>query len=309
MWWRRARVAAALLVAPLQAQAQRPTTPAAASVARLQPSLIDAIRCERTDRVAPSTPVLRWRGTLVRWAEWPVQLGENRINNRLVVALLDPAQLSLSLAIARRNGALAPWTLSDAANDALLAVNAGQFTDDGPWGWVRHDGREQQAPGVGTLAAAFAVDTAGHAMILSASELATARTDARWREALQSYPQLLAGGRPVAEVCGGTALDLTHRDARLVIGVRADGKVVVVMSRYTGAGAGMSRMAERVPIGPTTPEMAEIARRLGAVDALMLDGGLSAQLLIRDAGVVHRWPGLRAVPLALVAKRRVPAVR
>jgi hypothetical protein len=43
---------------------------------------------------------------------------------------------------------------------------------------------------------------------------------------------------------------------------------------------------------------------LGAVDALMLDGGLSAQLLLRDGIAEQRWPGLRTVPLALVGRVR-----
>jgi len=40
---------------------------------------------------------------------------------------------------------------------------------------------------------------------------------------------------------------------------------------------------------------------LGARDAVLLDGGISAQLLVRDAqGTARRWPGLRRVPLGLV---------
>jgi len=42
---------------------------------------------------------------------------------------------------------------------------------------------------------------------------------------------------------------------------------------------------------------------LGARDAMMLDGGISAQLMLRTAnGSVKEWPGLRKVPLALVAR-------
>jgi hypothetical protein len=44
---------------------------------------------------------------------------------------------------------------------------------------------------------------------------------------------------------------------------------------------------------------------MGASDAVMLDGGISAQLLLRDTEQhAHRWPGLRKVPLALVARAR-----
>jgi hypothetical protein len=41
----------------------------------------------------------------------------------------------------------------------------------------------------------------------------------------------------------------------------------------------------------------------GARDAVMLDGGISAQLMVRDAhGEAHRWPGIRAVPLAVIGR-------
>jgi hypothetical protein len=36
----------------------------------------------------------------------------------------------------------------------------------------------------------------------------------------------------------------------------------------------------------------------------MLDGGLSAQLRIGRGEETSRWPGLRAVPLAIVARPR-----
>ena len=43
---------------------------------------------------------------------------------------------------------------------------------------------------------------------------------------------------------------------------------------------------------------------------VMLDGGISAQLLVRGAdGGVRRWPGVRRVPLALVAVEREALAR
>ena len=113
------------------------------------------------------------------------------------------------------------------------------------------------------------------------------------------FPTLLEGeARPSAALCAATAqVDRAHRDTRLAIGVRRDGHVIVALSRYAGGA-----LPDRTPIGPTTPEMAELMRRLGADRALMLDGGLSAQLLVRGrtGAAPQRWPGLRDVPLALV---------
>jgi hypothetical protein len=44
---------------------------------------------------------------------------------------------------------------------------------------------------------------------------------------------------------------------------------------------------------------------LGCARAVMLDGGISAQLALREAGGrEHRWRGWRAVPLGLVVRGR-----
>jgi hypothetical protein len=51
--------------------------------------------------------------------------------------------------------------------------------------------------------------------------------------------------------------------------------------------------------------MAAVMGVLGARDAVMLDGGISGQLLLRDAnGTSHAWRGSRNVPLALVGTPR-----
>jgi hypothetical protein len=60
---------------------------------------------------------------------------------------------------------------------------------------------------------------------------------------------------------------------------------------------------DRIPFGLTVPEMAAVMGALGARQAMLLDGGISAQLALRDSlGVVRQWPGIRKVPLALVAR-------
>jgi exopolysaccharide biosynthesis protein len=119
--------------------------------------------------------------------------------------------------------------------------------------------------------------------------------------AFQSYPTLLAGnGRvPSALHTAGRGVDLSHHDARLALGMTRDGRLLVVLTRFDGIGGAV----DFVPLGPTAPEMAAIMGALGATDAVMLDGGISAQLLLRDdAGHVHAWPGLRNVPLGLIVR-------
>lgn len=271
------------------------------------PTRIDAIRCNSTAVIA--APRLSWRGDVVRWAEWRVRLGAYEVPVRVIVARVPTERLRFTLEIARRGDVALPWSLDEAPSDARIAVNAGQFTDAGPWGWVVHKQRELQPPGAGPLAGAFVVDSAGTVALLTAGEVDGWRAPLRAIEAVQSYPMLLNGtARAPRALCNASlGLDLTHRDTRLAVGITREADLLIVLTRYEVPGG----TATRFPIGPTTPEMAEIMRRLGAERALMLDGGLSAQMLVRSAADSARWPGLRDVPLALVGRERqtLPEVR
>ena len=293
-------LSAAALSAVLAGSTAAQTAPAQTAPAQTAPARVMAIRCESL--LTAAAPRLAWRGDAVQWAEWSVRLGADGVRARVIVARMHAARVRFSLEIARRGDEMLPWTLDEAPKDAQLAVNAGQFTDDGPWGWVVHKQRELQPPGVGPLSGAFVMDSAGAVSLLNANEIALWRTPLRAIEAVQSYPVLLAGNsRPPRAMCDERAgLDLTHRDARLAVGITRDAQVLFVLTRYEAPGGSVTR----VPIGPTTPEMAEILRRLGADRAMMLDGGLSAQMLVRSATDSARWPGFRSVPLALVARAR-----
>ena len=213
----------------------------------------------------------------------------------LVVVVLDPAQVQLSLDTATKGGRRA-WTLDRAPRDAVLAVNAGQFVADLPWGWVVLGGRQFLPPGRGPLATTVAIDRAGR-VTWHHGGATPALDGVRW--AFQSYPTLVAGGVvpiPLTRADGG--LDVAHRDARLAIGVRADGSLVIALTRFGAVGAWLGFL----PFGLTVPEMAGVMRALGVEEAVLLDGGISAQLLVRrQDGGSDRWPGVRSVPLALVA--------
>ena len=308
-WHVRRRVRAMALLVAHSITASIMVAQAASRSTRHAPHRISSIPCGAFAHTT-DTPTLIWRGRDVRWAEWRVALGARAVSSRIIVVRFDPRMVRLSLDLVNTGDAIGSWSLDRAPIDALLALNAGQFTDDGPWGWVVHRGREWQAPGAGTLAGALVIDSTGAVSIVDAGAVGSVRASGRVREAVQAYPTLLATGDTAPTlVCNAvtanatpeTILDRTHRDTRLAIGTTRDGFVVIAMSRFAGLGVA----AERLPIGPTTPEMAEIMRRLGATRALMLDGGLSAQLLVRatSGGTTTRWPGLRSVPLALVGKR------
>jgi len=120
------------------------------------------------------------------------------------------------------------------------------------------------------------------------------------REAFQSYPMLLhEGAVPAPLLESGRGVDLGHRDARLALGTLPDGRLIVALTRFDALGGVLGR----VPFGLTSPEMAAVMGALGCREALLLDGGISGQLLLRDAeGAAHVWSGIRRVPLGLVGR-------
>jgi exopolysaccharide biosynthesis protein len=220
----------------------------------------------------------------------------------VVVVRMDPRRLQLQLQRETRDyGLTAAWTIDRIPASGVAAFNAGQFIGGFPWGWLVLNGVEHQAPGKGSLGMAFVVDDEGKASLLRPDELPTARGKAAF--AFQSYPMLLSGNgeMPWELQEAGRGVSLAHRDSRLALGVRTDGSIIVALTRFTGAGA----IGERLPFGPTVVEMAEFMRAQGCVRAMMLDGGLSSQLALRDTrGTLERWANWRAVPLAVVALAR-----
>lgn len=247
---------------------------------------------------------LAWR-ELAKGAEWAsVRLAcEAPVwRARLIVARLDPRQVELTLRMDFSRGDGRPnWTIDHAPEDAILAVNAGQFVSTMPWGWVAIDGRQRLRPGFGPLSSAVAIDAAGHVRWMHGDSLLDATGVVA---GFQSYPTLLAGDGvvPPALRASGGGVSRTHHDARLALGQTRDGRLLIVMTRFDAVGEGGGGF----PLGPTTPEMAAIMGALGASDAVMLDGGISAQLLLRDPSRKRpmRWPGVRKVPLALIARPR-----
>ena len=262
--------------------------------------VITAYNCTKPGAPVAADVVWKADDGAVKWGEWRVRVGEKKLPVLVIVTIVAPRRTQLSLDIAREGDNLGAWSVSSAPISARFAVNAGQFTDAGPWGWVVHRGREQQKPGSGALAGALVVDTAGKWSLIDANDITMHRLSLGVREAVQSYPTLInSAGRIPSELCAGSkGVDLEHRDTRLVVGTVPTGELVLAMTRFDGLG----ETAERLPIGPTSPEMIEVMRALGATRALMLDGGLSAQMMVRTATNARprEWAGLRKVPLALV---------
>lgn len=122
----------------------------------------------------------------------------------------------------------------------------------------------------------------------------------RYRSALAAGPVLIDGGR-IVEYDSDKSF-YTGRHPRTLIGKRADGEVVMVVidGRFKGRGE-----------GATIAETAYIARQLGLVEALNLDGGGSSTLWTAQEGVLNHpydnrrfdHEGERGVPNCIVVRR------
>jgi hypothetical protein len=259
---------------------------------------------------------LRWwagqRG--IRWAELPLRGDGEAWRTRGIIVHIDPAQVRIALDTAftyrrDRHGAVirsSGWGV-ESVTGALLAVNAGQFepTIYGmlPWGWVVMNGREWQPPGAGPLSTAVVIDSAGRVALLPPDSTQVATRRRRVAHAFQSFPTLLDGDGqvPAALRQPERGVDLTHRDARLALGLLRDGTLLLVLTRFDLLGRAMGA----IPFGLTTPEMSALMGALGCQRAVMLDGGISAQVHLRTAaGQLQRWPGWRRVPMGLVVRAR-----
>ena len=252
----------------------------------------------------------------VEWGELLIAGTGEAWRTRVIVARVDPAQVHITLDTAFTEGFRAGWRADRAPARALLAVNAGQFLETLPWGWVVLDGRQFLPPGVGPLSSAVVADRSGVVRWLhgtAAVDSAAGALRTAWRRpgvdvrgvwAFQSYPTLLRGGEvPPALRGAGGGVDVAHRDARAAMGQLADGRLLFVITRFDG----LRGVAGFIPFGLTTPETAALMGALGARDAVMLDGGISAQMLVRsEGGAVREWRGFRSVPLGMVVLPRTP---
>ncbi len=262
----------------------------------------DSAPARWTDPLPALADRVEWRRAAIglEWGQLSLSGDGEAFRVRVIVARLDPAALDLRLVRPpdeRRSGGR--WDIGDAPADAMLALNAGQFVDR-PWGWIVQDGVERQRPGSGPLAAAVVLDTAGRMRLVPPDSIDAERPAARL--GFQSYPTVLEndGDVPRPIRTNGLGVNLAHRDARLALGELRDGRILIAMTRFEGLGGVLAN----VPLGLTTPEMAAVMGALGARRAVLLDGGVSSQLLIREGTRTHRWPGWRRVPLGLVATLR-----
>jgi hypothetical protein len=245
---------------------------------------------------------VKWRAVApgVRWGELQLSGDGEAWRIRAILVQLDPKLVRLETrSLQRADGRPLRWNVDSAPSEAIVALNAGQFTSSGPWGWLVKGGVERRPPGTGPLAPALVVDTTGAVRLLPPDSIVGTRGDPAVREAFQSYPSLLVHDgeipRPLREA--GLGVDLEHRDARLALGLDRGDRLLIAITRFEGLGGALSNL----PFGLTTPEMAALLGALGCRRAMLLDGGISSQLLLRlPGGETRAWRGIRQVPLGLV---------
>lgn len=248
----------------------------------------------------PVRPVLdatRWVPVThgVEQGELVVSGGGLALRTRIVLARIDPERQRLILV---GRGGRPSWTIDSASSRAVVALNAGQFRDSGVWGWLVRGGREVQPPLTGPLSMAVTISRQGRARFVSPESVPMLRGSGDVHEGFQSYPALLVDDgrvpRQLLEARG--RVDLQHRDARLALCALRDGRLLVALTRFDNLG----RVFGNLPIGLTLGEMAAVMGALGCRRAVSLDGGVSAQLLVRPPGEAgRRWTGWRSVPLGI----------
>ena len=218
---------------------------------------------------------------------------------RVIVVRLDPSVMHARLVKQTRDeGTLGAWAVDSARQPGIVAVNAGQFSDGTPWGWLIRNGVEESLPGIGPLSLALVAEVNRGARLIAVDSIERLRADGRVVMAFQSYPTLIENGGivPIALRSLNRGLDLRHRDSRVAIGELRDGRLLVVVTRFEGLGGVLSEL----PFGPTIPELAALMGALGCLEAVALDGGISGQLMVRTPDGTRMWKGMRRVPLGLV---------
>jgi exopolysaccharide biosynthesis protein len=249
--------------------------------------------------------VVRWESLRpgLELSSFPLSAPGEGKRTRAVVLRLDPARYQLGLDThlrgARGDGR---WTVDQVDSTVVAAFNGGQFSGGTPWGWTVLNGEELSPPGTGPLSLAVVVNQAGAIRLVEPDSIAAVRAGGDVRLALQSYPALLLGegSIPVALTRAGQGVDVTHRDARLVLGQQADGRLLIVLTRFDALGAG----GGSIPFGLTLGETAALVQALGCRRAVALDGGISAQLMVRSMTGRQVWRGWRRVPVGIVVQPR-----
>ena len=231
----------------------------------------------------------------LRIGRFEVRAAGGLLANSVAIVEIDPARYRFSLAAAH---GFAPRAADAWMADTGLtaAFNTGLFRKDGsPQGVVLIDGARYGSRAEWLDAAVTVEDGVPRLLDPVATDALGAGASA-----FQVLPWLVRGGRVALGVTSGLRLSRTHRDRRFTFCLEPGGMVQLLLSNFEVFG----QPAGTIPAGLTMPEQATIAAAAGCADAVALDGGISAQLVVRFPRRVHRMPGWREVPLMMLIRPR-----
>ena len=228
-------------------------------------------------------------------------------NTRVVALRVDPAVFRFRLT-ARIHGVFPGWSVHQAPDRAVVATNTGQFTGITPWGWVVMRGMEES------------VRQAADRCPLHIAWDATGRVHGGSRPT-ESTPSVLAEGlrRPGSPTRRCSTCGARSRARSVSVGLAWTSTITTDGSRSECSRTGESILsitrsaawATLIPRCSTRPYPRRDGRgdagAAAASGAVSLDGGVSAQMLLRANGRRQVWRGWRSVPLGLVAEPVQPA--
>lgn len=118
------------------------------------------------------------------------------------------------------------------------------------------------------------------------------------KHAIGGGPWLVHGGQPFVDMGAQhfTSRSLGFREPRSAVGITADGKMLLVT---------VDGRQKNVSVGMTLSELAYLMQKLGAVDAMNLDGGSSTQMSIYGKTVNRPSAGNVGVSNSLIIRKTI----
>ena len=219
------------------------------------------------------------------WANYPDGIRIERISgdtyNAHVMIVRDPSTVYMGTSTTKYSTAIPGKRITemmDATPDAIAAVNAGAFFDDGtasdavgshPLGLVMADGNCVWSTGQQPGLQGFAGFNNDNILVVSKKNLSKSEAEAlNIRDGCCFGPVLIMDGEPNLEAYNNNS----GYNPRTAIGQRADGAVIFVCIDGRQASS----------LGGTYADIINIMVEYGAVNACNMDGGSSSVMMYRD---------------------------
>lgn len=229
----------------------------------------------------------------VKWEQidYGIEFGEvylrrasNPLPIKLIVLLINPSDYEFKMLLDEHNINTRKTAKQWAdVSGALIAVNGGFFTDNGPLGLVIHNGEilNESAQGYPGHFILTRLLRRPHIVVSSAF------IPLGVLEGFQSFPAIMSDGKIYWHLHQPTYhLNISAIDRRSAIAITHDGRVMIAVT-------------DPPVMGLSYAELSLVLAALGARDALGLDGGGSTQLLINLPQKQLYISGMDSIPVAI----------